>query len=197
MSEQEFNQALAYIKKIDPDNGWIPDLDKGFSAVRSMYMKKALEELKVREVFEQKPDTEKPAELTESEIQQIRRSIVKMYTERAILSNSFHACTTDKERARVCDHLDVVQNKIKAAHLKIEYYEENGALPADPAPDLPKDPYDLHRKIRSWATQISRLNKRLDKAHTTDEKDFIKHQIKVYATKQEIARRKIEEVRGV
>jgi hypothetical protein len=142
------------LKAKKPDHPLIKLLDNGMSIINSLYLTQALKDIDL--VI----NKDEPSEL---ELKNLFRKKTQLVGQRAILSNSFHNCKSDHERAEVSEEIQLIQHQIVGINQKIRKYEETGEIPSDSKLDnLPGDLYKLFLIKENARKNIPRLEKAIE-----------------------------------
>jgi len=145
---------LEFLIEQNPNHVLLPQLQKGHSTINEVYLRHALN--KIQPVKQVPP-------VDDVDLQKLYQIKSSLFGKRAKLSNRFHDCTTDAQRADLSDEIQVVQRQIERNMKAIKYYEEHGELPPqDQRFPIPKDPFAIVRKRNSLRSSISRLRKEID-----------------------------------
>lgn len=143
MNQAAFESNLEKLKKKNPAHDVIVVLqERGYDHLSVEYLKLALAE---------------PVEISEVSAARLYKQKDTLYSRRAVLSNKFHDCSNDKERAEVSIAIGSIQTEIIANRAAIGVYIETGKVPK--TPDRLVLPYDGRRKekrLHSVRTSISR-----------------------------------------
>lgn len=112
-----FEKELARLKKRNPAHDIIPVIEEmGPCALSMLYIDIALED---------EPMVISPDE----EIRTYYKQSDKLYSQRAVYSNKFHDCQSDKERAEVSIAIGSIQAEIIRVRQRIQAYKDSGSLP--------------------------------------------------------------------
>ena len=156
MSDVEYSQGISRLKKHNPNHPLLSQLEKGLSAINKIYLKKALADVPTAE-----PEPSAVAH-DDPTLEQLKIEQRKLFSERAQLSNRFHKCKTDAERAANSNSIKMVQRRIQSLWDRIDYFEANGELPKeDEKYPLPDDRGKLQMKINSLRASISQKKKKI------------------------------------
>lgn len=110
---------------------------------------------RVAEADEETPDDTEDEVLTRLRMQQS-----DLFCDRRKLSNSFHDCDTDAERAKVSRDIQRVQRQIEWVRKQIADYKAFGYLPGkDEKYPVPDDPFVLLSLRNSLRASVSRKTK--------------------------------------
>jgi hypothetical protein len=156
MTKEDYFAGLEFLKLKKPDYALLASLEKGYSAINCKYLNFALNS--IPETAEENRK-EKPLQLI-----LIEKERSKLFGERAKLSNKFHDCSADTERARISDQVQIVQRKIEAFNLQIRHYNRTGKLPEEQN-EFPEDPIELMKKRDSLRSSISYFKRELEQLY--------------------------------
>lgn len=166
LSNDDFHAKLSYLKDIDPDNELIPKLERGNSALNSIYVSTALQKAIARRNFEQKQAQGKPKAEKKS-LSSLEIQLRHAKSSRAELSNSFLLCTNDLHRLNVSKKIIELNHTILQLHDAIEAQEESRKVPDLPVNHekypVPTDPLEMYKKQHSLRTSIKRMQKDLER----------------------------------
>lgn len=102
-------------------------------------------------------DLDEPIELTH-----LHRQQSTLFGERRKLSNIFHECFTDRQRADVSKRIQVVQLQIEHVRGCIDHFKSTGQMPVqDERYPIPKDPFELLALERSLMSSLSRKSNQI------------------------------------
>jgi len=161
MTAQEYHIKVKLIRELDPDNKWLPLLDRGHSVSNEIYLRKALEDAQldmstpIPEKIISPGDKKIPAKLS--------AKLNKLYSSRCQLSNQYHILSTINARAKNNDKIMKIQAEMAGIWKQIDFYRATGKLITEYEDDygLPNDKWALSAKIRSLRSSISRLKKQI------------------------------------
>lgn len=156
MTKEDYSAGLEFLKLKKPDHPLMASLEKGYTPINCKYLNYALNS--IPETTEEKRK-EKPVQLIL--IEKERR---QLFGERAKLSNKFHDCSADTERARISDQIQIVQRKIEAFNKQIRHYNRTGKLPEEDN-EFPEDPIELMKKRDSFRSSISYFKRELEQLY--------------------------------
>ena len=108
-----------------PDHLLLETLKGGFSPLNVIYMKRALKDLPQPKVIE-----EVEIKKEDTALHQVMIDKKSLFGRRAKLSNTFHSCSSDADRANVSDDIQQVQRQIEGTLSSISFYKKNGTMPA-------------------------------------------------------------------
>lgn len=161
MKKWEYEDALERIEQENPCEVLLGVLRTGWSPVNVIYMKSALKRL------ESAPKKDVPADEIPADEGFLKGKYRRQQTlrgERNKLSNSFHTCTTDAQRAAVSAKIIEIETEIRRNEVEIRRFELDGETPFNTDSELesPTDPVVLLKKIASLRAMISQTKKRLE-----------------------------------
>lgn len=195
-SNQVYFKGIELLEKYAPEHPLLDSLRSSMSNMNRIYLRAAIKE--IYEAKKEPADTKKNQEriqedaadtktektkLKSSEIEQSQRfedlpkiaqerilnnKIRKLHQNRCILSNSFHDCKSDDERAIVSDKLVQIVKDIEKAKSNYNFWKEFGMLPEvmeekGKSNDfvMPEDDLDLYKKIKGHRSKIVNIRKRI------------------------------------
>ena len=107
-------------------------------------------------------ENEAPDDPEDDVLTRLRVNQSDLFTERRRLSNTFHDCDTDGERAVVSRNIQKVQRQIEFVMRQIADYKEHGRIPGqDEKYPVPDDPFALVSLRNSLRASISRKSKEI------------------------------------
>lgn len=181
MSAKEYFDQLTWLEKVQPGHVLLPTLRSGFSAINCIYLASALKSMATE------PDAPEKAQAQVNEDPNTPDSIRKLhmqrrtlFTDRAKLSNSFHDCQSDQERAAVSVRIEAIQNQIEHINKQLRDWKERGKLP-----EKEEDPTeaDLMRRINALNGAISYAQGKLKVLATQEQTEKNKALIEGYEGK--------------
>lgn len=108
------------------------------------------------------PENEAPDDPEDEVLTRLRMQQSDLYTGRRRLSNTFHDCDTDAERAGVSREIQKVQRHIEYVRRQIADYKAHGRIPgAQEKYPVPDDPFALVSVRNSLRASISRKSKEI------------------------------------
>lgn len=171
MTQAEYIDNLARIEQANPAEVLLPTLRCGFNKANVLYMKSALKRLpedapgeEVDHVDDTAPAALRPADET---LKALWAERSRLFGEMNRMSNHFHECKTDQERATNSTAILRKWEDIQAVKAKIRHYEEHGDMPSVVVEEkfpLPDNPFDLVKKLNSIRVQISQVEAKLREA---------------------------------
>lgn len=176
MTPQEYSQHLLRIERDNPTEVLLPALRSGWSRANEMYLRAALRRLVVSEqlsesfkLSESSPkETAKPADAT---LRALWAERTRLFGEMNKMSNFFHDCKTDEERAANSAAILRKWQEILVVKGKIRHYEEHGEMPPEQEEEdiLPDNPVLLSKKLNSFRAGISQTKAKLEAAFGLDD----------------------------
>ena len=165
MSASEYWDQVELIELGNPKELLLPSLRNGFTRVNQAYLAAALKRLpdpdeisnisdEISDIMEMDPD---------DTLRELWRKRTLLFGEMNKLSNLFHECTTDQQRASNSLKVMAIWSKIQDVKAEIEYYKANGEalISADDADQLPDNPVALSKKLNSLRARISQKKQQL------------------------------------
>ena len=177
MTEKLYQKLVAQISERLPNHALLATLQRGFSPLNVAYLKA------IKIPFEISDITEKKSEKVENPLEKWRIERAKLFVERAKLSNRFTEKPLTEEhilfRQGISDQIKEVQKRISKTKKLIRYYEVNGFLPPDLAPEaqnletkhpIPASPLEREKKLQTVRSQIIYRQKSLLNDTISDKK---------------------------
>lgn len=162
MTAAEYHTKLAELQRLAPGNLLLNKLRQGSSPVNDVLLLNALR--KAREQAKPPPEVDTDDPVGDERLAAMRVEQRKLFSERAALSNRFHGCSTNSERAAISEDIQVVQRNIERLAGWIRQYKVHGTLPDEVERKyyVPKDGLELSKKRNSLRVMISRKKKELE-----------------------------------
>lgn len=135
------------------------------SAGNEMLLDRELD--KVRAAAPQAPAVQEgdddPDEAEDETLRRLRMDQSTLFADRRKLSNSFHDCANDRQRAGVSEKIQVVQHRIEEVRELIRHYKQYGSVPEpDEKYPVPEDSFKLLATLHSLRASISRKKKEIE-----------------------------------
>lgn len=162
MIDKEYDKLLKKLQYQNPAHDILPVvIELGSSFIAVEYLKLAIAE----------PVTQTAEELTLAMLHTQKRTL---YSRRAVLSNKFHDCTNQKERAEVSIAIGSLQTEIIENKKHLEHYATTGKLPKRPEKlVMPFSGERKRMKLHSVRTSICRYEGLIRKSTDPDKtKDY-------------------------
>lgn len=168
MTHQEYSQHLLRIERDNPTEVLLPALRSGWSRANEMYMRAALR--RVNTVAEKVAEPA-IARQADGNLRALWSERTRLFGEMNRLSNHFHECRTDADRAGNSAAILHKWQEILAVKSKIAHYEQHGELPPEPEEEdeLPENPVLLSKKLNSLRAGISQTKAKLESAAGLDD----------------------------
>lgn len=168
MTPQEYSAHLLRIERDNPTEPLLPALRAGWSRANEMYLRAALRRMATVAEKTAEPAIARPAD---DKLRALWSERTRLFGEMNRLSNHFHDCKNDAERA---DNSAAILHKwqdILSVKTKIAHYEEHGELPPEPeeGDELPENPVLLLKKLNSFRAGISQTKAKLESAAGLDD----------------------------
>lgn len=179
LNDTEYAIKLAYLEANDPLNFMIHKLRDGNNALNAMYL---MEELRNMPKTEPKRKDEKPqstnviAQGYEVQLRHLRQS-------RDQLSNDFHLCVTDADRAKISSRIKELTAEIVALNDRLNSYVNGQEITEEPKSDkypIPEDGLSLARLQHQIRNKVNRINKAIERIFQRNPED---PQLRTYETK--------------
>lgn len=158
MDEAEYIAGLELIERKDPQHSLLPMLQQGYTGGRAIFMAKVVEELIAAE-----PTASREEQAKDPQLQGLFRRQSALFGKRAKLSNSFHRCTTNQQRAKVSERIQEVQDRIRSIRIQIEQFLTNGRTSMEVSEKFPVPDglYAQLKKRNSLRSNISNYKRKL------------------------------------
>ena len=147
MTLDAFEKGMVRLRKINPAHEIIPVIEeRGYDHLACEYLKMALAE----------PTPEIDPKRAADNLFKQKSSL---YSKRAQLSNKFHDCTNNEQRAEISIAIGSIQTQIIDNHRAIEAYLTTGKMPKAPEKlVLPLDGRRKEKKLHSVRSSLSRFS---------------------------------------
>lgn len=164
MDKKDYIAALDVLKSRKPDHCMIPEFERGFTPLSAFYLAFALaddhQDIATRSDHRPGPDKDP---YIRAKYTRLRSYLSK----RAKLSNSFHGCTSDNQRAYISRQIQDLQTTIAELRRQVDRYKSEGIHQADPdRPEdypVPDDPIARIKKRNSLRSQISKKKRQIER----------------------------------
>jgi len=151
MTQEDYIAGLELLMAKRPNHPLLRTLKEGFSKLNSVYMKHALKS--IPNATSNEPKHMDPDNDIVRKLMMEKRSL---FGRRAKLSNNFHRCQTDADRANVSDDIQKVQRDIEVVMHNIDHYQKNGHLPKrNDKTEINLSGVELQKKLNSIRSNIS------------------------------------------
>jgi hypothetical protein len=186
MTADAYTTKLADLERLAPKHPLLTRLRQGSSPVNNVLLANELKKAKENAQTSVPDDS-----VADERLKAMRVELRKLFSERAVLSNRFHACTTNTDRADVSEDIQVVQRNIERLMEWIRQYIVHGTIPeANLKYYVPKDGLELSKKRNSLRSSISRKEKEIKGLRKGDLSD------RVLARKVEAAENKLTDLKS-
>jgi hypothetical protein len=171
MSREDYIASLDWIRLRDPAHPLLNTLEGGHSAINEIYLRHALQDVGERPEPTEEEDEPVLIDPQDPQLLSWYKERRTLFTHRAKLSNRFHDCTSDAERASLSDDIQAVQRQIGPLLRKIKHFKRTGeVLEARPVQDEQLHGVALMKKRNSVISTISYYKRMLENhAGRTDE----------------------------
>lgn len=162
MNKQDYTAGLELLKTKDPLNSMIDIISRGFTRINMLYLAAELKNLPK----DDKSEDDKPDYSSDPNHKKICRNISTLYGARARLSNLFHDCEDDNQRANLSSEIQGLQEQIIKQRRAKDFYEKHQRH-IDPEMthyEIPQDPVELIKKRNSLRSAISRHKAHIEQA---------------------------------
>lgn len=160
MTQEDYIAGLQWLELKQPGHPLLNTLKSGFSKLNKLYLEHALRSV---------PAIPKPKTSNEKEevaIILLEKEKKSLYGRRAKLSNSFHECTTDAQRADVSDQIQLIQRQIETINQSLRHYEQTGEILSQEADSkdepLSSNGVQLMKRRNSIRASVSRFKRLLE-----------------------------------
>lgn len=172
--ERNYYEGVQLLEGIMPNQVLLPKLKEGVSFMNRKYLDKIMKQLfydfpAQSEALHEAPaapsqpsttEKEQKKDLTPADYHRIaEKELARAYATRRNLSNQFHLCKSNKERANLSDRIKDLIKDIGELKARINVYKETGYMPPkvviDKSFKIPKDAGALAQKINNYRTKIS------------------------------------------
>lgn len=151
MTQDEYIASVEWIRIKKPNHPLLKELGERFSAMNVIYCKKIIEQI------DGEGEVKEEVEVDELDPQLLieYRTRSTLFGRRAKLSNKFHDCTTDTQRANLSDDIQEVQRDIEICLRNIRIYKATGNFPETEDEEEELTGVALMMKYRSVIANIS------------------------------------------
>lgn len=192
MTAKEYFDNLTWLEQVRPGYVLLPVIREGYTPVNILYLEHALKELATEP---DAPVTAHEKVIKGNDPERVKSLHVQkrqLYGERHKLSNSFHDCTTDNERAEVSDQIGRIQDQIEQVQKLLRIWQEKGTLPQEENEDPTEA--DLLRQINRINQSITYYQQRIRVLANQPNNPNAPGQIEAYESK--IRQKKIDRLRA-
>jgi len=175
MTPKEYWEKVDLIESRNPHEILLSTIKTGHSAVNEVYLGAALKRLRSMPAPQADPEPEEEIEVPEEQADETLRGLwrerTSLFGEMNKLSNKFHDCKTDDQRAKNSKHILHIWQQILAVKANMAYYKAHKSLP-EPISDedeLPENPVALSKKLNSIRARISQKKQVLREIAALDE----------------------------
>ena len=161
MSNEEYGIKLDFLEKRDPLNPFIDKLRKGNSAINAMYLMQEINDLPnvvAKPIKKEEVNSKNKAAVSmEIQLRHLRQS-------RNQLSNDFHLCATDSQRAAISERINELTKDIVALNDRLDNFVKTQQVPETPKSDkypIPTDGIALFRLQGALRNRMNRAAKRI------------------------------------
>lgn len=196
MSEavDKYHRLLAKAQKEKPSHPLLAVASKKFSLLAIKYLEKILfaKPPKVKQI-----EVEEDVSTFPKSIKQLLSDQRNLYSQRALLSNSFHSCNTDRQRAKVSRKIRVLQKQITANRKAVtEYYADETLPVSTQSPSFKElNIKQLFSKRNSLVSSISRWKKKVKELTSLDNSNVEKEKIPSVKAKIAKAQKQLDDVK--
>lgn len=173
MTTQEYSQHLRCIERDNPREVLLSALRSGHTRANVMYMRAALKRVPTVEEIEQEAEAYPPElrRAADDTLKAMWAERTRLFGEMNKMSNFFHDCKTDEERAANSAAILRKWQEILVVKGKIRHYEEHGEMPPEQEEEdiLPDNPVLLSKKLMSFRAGISQTKAKLEAAAGLDD----------------------------
>lgn len=163
----DYPEQLATLEKANPKHPLLWAFRRGYSAGNALLLQREIEKLPppvapapVEADGDDPNDQDDPEDET---LRRLRMEQSNLFSERRKLSNTFHDCANDRQRATVSEKIQVLQHRIESVKQTIRTYKEQGRIPEpDEKYPVPDDPFKLLALRDSLRASISRKKREIE-----------------------------------
>lgn len=167
-----YEENIARLEAAAPGHLLLSMFRRGHSAINALLLERELAKLPAPAPAPAKPEPSEvidddDADTTDDEndetLRRLRMEQSNLFSERRKLSNSFHDCANDRQRAGVSEKIQVLQHRIESVKQTIRTYKEQGRIPEpDEKYPVPEDPFKLLALRDSLRASISRKKREIE-----------------------------------
>lgn len=164
MTKEDYLAGVDWIAIKRPDHPLLRSLKQGISPINILYLQHTLKEVGEPE---DEPDhlPDQVVDETDPQLIIMYKERRQLFTRRARLSNSFHECHTDTERATVSDDIRFVQKQIGRLLRQIHIFKTTGEIhDAEDEMEIPENGVELMKRRNSVRSNISTKKKALERS---------------------------------
>jgi len=183
MRPEDYQAGVQYLAERAPNHPLLKSLLREHKRINEMYLTRILKEIgppakpKVERVtVDQGKSKHDPL------LDPIYDRMRKKYGYRAKLSNQFHDCKTDEQRAELSDDIRQVQNAIEELQKTVRYYKRHGVMPAEgeaKAEEIVESGVELMKRRNSLDNSIFYYRKKVREARDDDKKNIPQWELKI------------------
>lgn len=197
LKDANYFDGVELVEKVSPNEPLLPLLKNGATIVNRLFLKKIMERIyddfptsqqqlvtASAKRHDKKGEKEASKQLDNSDFHRIaEKELAACYVKRRQLSNSFHDCKTDAERASVSDAIKDKIQEINELKTRISVFKETGIMPQKSTAkefEIPESDADLVLAIQNFRAKVSaqkRLLKDYDSQNRKNSKE--EHQLKL------------------
>lgn len=165
MTREEFEEGFGYVKKHLPADHEVVAVigQRGYCRLSCVLLDKLLQRIP-----SPAPQGGQDRSSTENQLDALFKKKGHLLRDRAKLSNKFHECKTDDERAGVSEQIETVQQRLAGVFRDIEHVEKYGSPAPRPAQGrktkkfrVPESDIDKARKLNSVRSYISKTKRQI------------------------------------
>lgn len=158
----DYEQQLKRLEKAVPKHPLLWAFRRGHTASNALLLARALDKIPPPPVVIQDDDPEPPDDVDDDTMRRFRMDQSNLFSDRRKLSNEFHTCQSDRQRAGVSERIQIVQAQIERLKQQINIYKEQGRIPEpDEKYPVPEDPFKLLALRASLRASISRKKRKI------------------------------------
>lgn len=167
--EKNYFEGVEILGKACPKHPLLANLQEDVSFMNRRYLEAAMQKvyegfsIKKKEVAVASEPSQPVRELKEDDKHRIlEKELAKLYAERRRLSNTFHNCNSNAERAIVSDNIKSLIIDINTQKSRIGVYKATGVVPPLPGGgklEIPQDNGKLQRLILNFRSKVSAQRK--------------------------------------
>lgn len=161
----DYQEQLDRLEKANPKHPLLWAFRRGHTASNAMLLAREIAKLPPPVATTAAAEVDEPDDVDDPEDETLRRLRMEqsnLFSERRKLSNTFHDCGNDRQRALVSEKIQVLQHRIEGVKQTIRKYKEQGRIPEpDEKYPVPDDPFKLLALRDSLRASISRKKKEI------------------------------------
>lgn len=165
----DYHEQLKRLEKAVPKHPLLWALRRGHTAANAMLLERELGKLPAApapigdHVDDSDDENDDPDTPEDETLRRLRMEQSGLFSDRRKLSNTFHECSNDRQRATVSEKIQVVQRRIEIVKQTIRTYKEQGCIPEpDEKYPVPEDAFRILALRDSLRASISRKKREIE-----------------------------------